>query len=88
MLSFSLVRRRQRAVGLGNLLPAVGGRSGRLLAGDARRGGHGLRLAGQDAEDGAVLLARRWLGSRAGGPAWSDPGDLARGPVRPRAPRW
>ena len=40
--------------------PAAGGRSGRLPAADSRRVGDGTRLAGQD---GAVLLARKWLGS-------------------------
>ena len=59
---------------------AAGGRSGRLPAADSRRGNDGPRLTGQD---GAVLLARRWLGSWDGGPAQSGPGVLARGPVRP-----
>ena len=45
---------------------AAGGRSGRLPAADSRRGNDGPRLTGQD---GAVLLARRWLGSWDGGPA-------------------
>ena len=32
---------------------------------------------------GRTVLAPRWLGSWDGGPAQSDPGVLARGPVRP-----
>ena len=59
---------------------AAGGRSGRIPAAVSRRGGHRPLLV---LPDGAVLLAWRWLGSWDGGPALSNPGALARGPVRP-----